>query len=261
MNHYTRPTIISPTGDFAYRVLMSVEMASVAMIPKDAEFEGRPWEQQVKWGEGTQAFQAFQFFRDQGMDRTVKEASRLYRVARGLQLYDGSVPGRKPRQDPMVYKWSAQFRWMDRAAAFDAFMDAKELETIRRRRLSIARKQADDAAALQEAMVHPIKKYQERLAKMLSTGSPDELDQLSDEELLRLAKDVAKSLVDAQKAERDALMVNDHQDGAGDLGQTAIRGTILRKLLATPQAIGMAEEINFAVTNETTKTIDEAQSG
>lgn len=224
-------------------------MATVALIPKDAEFDGRAWERQSKWGEGAKAFDAFTIYRDLGDGRTVVLASHAYRKKYGLKLYENA------RDDPMIYKWSSQFRWLDRVAAWDAFMDAKEIETIRRRRLLIARRQADQAAAIQETLNHPIVKTQERLSQMLGVGGVDELDALSYEELLRLVKEITKPAMEAAKGEREALSVTDVTVQA-DTSQLVARGSILRKLLATPQAIGMAEEINFAVTQEATEKPD-----
>jgi hypothetical protein len=75
------------------------------------------WERQ--YGESRQAFAAFAGYRDLGSDRSVDEA---YRRGRGL-------PEDHTRATKRWRVWVARWRWLERAAAWDAHLDDEARRT------------------------------------------------------------------------------------------------------------------------------------
>jgi hypothetical protein len=68
------------------------------------ESERNPWDQLPE--ESTKAFHAFAFFRDMGWERGV-----------------GKVVTQCRKSSSLIYRWSAAYRWSERAQAWDEFQD------------------------------------------------------------------------------------------------------------------------------------------
>ena len=68
------------------------------------ESEHNPWDQLPE--ESTKAFHAFALFRDTGWERSV-----------------GKVVNQCRKSPSLIYRWSAAYRWSDRAQAWDEFQD------------------------------------------------------------------------------------------------------------------------------------------
>lgn len=92
-----------------------------------AEAPAEPWEQQS--GESTQAFEAFAAYRDLGAARSVAK------VARELV-----------KSTTLLFRWSKQYAWVMRAAAYDREQDRVFLAERQARR-DIARRHAKVAQA------------------------------------------------------------------------------------------------------------------
>jgi hypothetical protein len=73
----------------------------------------QPWEQLD--GEGDKAFEAFTVYRDSGIPRSLPEVSR-----------------RSAKSVPLIKRWSAKYRWAERARAWDAHRAAaRDRTTVR----------------------------------------------------------------------------------------------------------------------------------
>ena len=68
------------------------------------ESEHNPWDQLPE--ESTKAFHAFALFRDTGWERSV-----------------GKVVNQCRKSSSLIYRWSAAYRWSERAQAWDEFQD------------------------------------------------------------------------------------------------------------------------------------------
>lgn len=81
----------------------------------------QPWEQQP--GETPKAYQAFCVYRDMGTKRTLDGAH---------QERARSAPGahQGKRADGTWKRWSSQYRWVERAIAYDQHLDSERLKAI-----------------------------------------------------------------------------------------------------------------------------------
>lgn len=93
-----------------------------------------PWERQS--GESVQAFEAFAVYRDLGPARSVTKAARELDKSRSL-----------------LGRWSRQFAWVMRAAAYDREQDRLFLAEQAQARRDIARRHAKLAQAVQSKAV------------------------------------------------------------------------------------------------------------
>lgn len=241
MCNYNRPPRFARTravvGQIAGPVQYS-ELVKALPAPK-----GQPWAQQHHWGESNKAYSAFLMYRDQPPDqRTLRVAADRYRESLNLKGTVGPLN--------RVRNWSAQFKWVDRSRAFDAHMDAAEVEAIRRRRKESAKRHAEQAYEVQEAMMRPIQVFRERLLDTLQGKRSDDLQELSDDELIRLGRSTASILFEAQKQEMESLQTA--SSGEADMSETiTLRGDILRRVLSDPGKIATLESVQFEVTEET----------
>lgn len=92
-----------------------------------------PWEQLD--GETSRAFELFGVYRDLGAARSIEKAWKAVREKYGYK---------SPRQ---LERWSTKYRWVDRARAYDAYVDklflderAREREKARSRSLRVVGK-------------------------------------------------------------------------------------------------------------------------
>jgi hypothetical protein len=128
------------------------------------------WEQQP--GESSRAFGAFCVYRDLGPRRSLRAAAAAF--------YGRSAAALERQLD----KWSAAFRWVERASAWDRHLDAEACQAQEQARREMVERHVREARALQG-------KALERLRAL----APEELGPA---ELLRY-------IVEAAKLERLAL--------------------------------------------------------
>lgn len=95
-----------------------------------APSDAAPWERQS--GESPQAWKAFQAYRDLGQDRTIRAAAE--KIGRGKSTLD---------------KYSMDFAWADRAAAWDREQDRQ----VQKAQLAAIRKMRRDHADLGASML------------------------------------------------------------------------------------------------------------
>jgi hypothetical protein len=91
----------------------TLEEAKAAVLP----FES--WERLV--GESTAAYAAFCAYRDYGPDRNIRRAVEAAPVGNGGET--GTNRGTVEKRYGMWRAWSTQFRWRERAADYDRYLD------------------------------------------------------------------------------------------------------------------------------------------
>src|SRR5439155_20196404 len=130
--------------------------------------------------ETAKAYAAFCLYRDQGPQRSIEEASRVYHD-RG-SLHETATPShRKRRASGQIGRWAQRWNWSARARAWD-----EELDKVRRQ------KQVEAVAEMAERHV--------KEALMLQNKAVERLRQLRPEELK--PRDTLSYLVEAVKLER-----------------------------------------------------------
>lgn len=82
------------------------------------ESEHNPWDQLPE--ESSKAFHAFLLFRDMGWERSV-----------------GKVVKQEKKAPSLIYRWSAAYRWSERAQAWDEFQDQLGREQSVRTRMEM----------------------------------------------------------------------------------------------------------------------------
>lgn len=199
---------------------------------EDREYVGDPWARQPK--ESKKAYGAFRIYLDLGDKRTIAEADRRYRAQQGLP------PCETPRLCP---RWSSNHRWVERATAYDNFIDAKTIAANKRKAIRAAEKHAEQASQVQEVLMQPVDEYRKRLAEH---GVPQIIQDLDDVNLLKLVAAFGKDLPAMQKAERDAL--NSTSSTVVAPAQVKAKGEVVRRILARPDLIGLMESLSFEMT-------------
>jgi hypothetical protein len=91
----------------------AIEEAKAAVLP----FES--WERLA--GESTAAYAAFCTYRDYGPDRNIRRAVET--ALTGKDREAGTNRGRVEKRYGMWRAWSTQFRWRERAADYDQYLD------------------------------------------------------------------------------------------------------------------------------------------
>ena len=105
------------------------------------------WERQP--GESTKAYAAFCVYRDLGTERSLEKAG---------QTLD------KPRTRKWLGEWSAKYNWLERAMAYDDYLERKKREEKEKAILEMAERHARLAMA-----------FQQRIAQRLQEIDPAEL--------------------------------------------------------------------------------------
>jgi len=105
------------------------------------------WERQP--GESTKAYAAFCVYRDLGTERSLEKAG---------QMLD------KPRTRKWLGEWSAKYKWVERAKAYDDYIEKRKREEKEKAILEMADRQARLAIA-----------FQQRVAQRLQELDPSEL--------------------------------------------------------------------------------------
>lgn len=146
--------------------------------PREAEL----WERQR--GESKQAFGAFEAYRDGDEDRGYQ------RVADALG-----------KSLTLISRWGSRWRWVERAAAWDAERDRVRREEFLAGDVEVARAQAEDAAALRGALMEPARAFVAWLAERRAEGE-DPFDGVSASERVRLLATSSRAFAQVVGAER-----------------------------------------------------------
>lgn len=202
-----------------------------------AGFIGEPWSRQP--GETDRNYLAFCFYRDLGLSRSLAQANLAYRDA--VQLPPKELADLPTKE---ISGWSGSFRWVERCSAYDDHLDAELLATAKRQMVRSAVKQARRAADAAEALSHPVAVYQARLEKIRDGSRYDQLDDLGDEDLVRLIRNATGMMPELHKAERDALRSTDSGNLAAPQS-LRVRGELVRRIFSSPEAVGILEGLAF----------------
>lgn len=214
-------------------------------------FSGDPWSQQP--GESARAFLAFTHYRDLGMERSQAKADENYRAEVGL-----TPKPAKELPTKQISEWSRIFRWVERCAAYDDHLDAIQLAIHRKQRIRSATLQANRAAKAAAALSHPMELYVRRMEEVAGGRRLDQLNDLGDEDLLRLARHAISLLPEMHKAERDAL--NSTTDAAPQMERVKLRGEVLRRVLGSSELFGALEQVAFELTADVDRPTIEVEN-
>jgi hypothetical protein len=125
-------------------------MSAVRKLPEPVE---SPWIRRS--GESSPAYEAFLAYRDLGRDRSIDRAA--------LALKGGLSPGDGRPSSGRLRGWSSRWRWVERARAWDAFLQAERDKVAIRE----ARKWESRRLAALEANWGLSLELREKLKKML----------------------------------------------------------------------------------------------
>lgn len=167
------------------------------------------WERQP--GESARAFAAFQVYRDLGPGRSLDEVAR--------RLHRGPGEGQKRARTGRISDWSSQWRWVERARAWDDELDRVACAEQARAVKEMNRRHAEEAVQYQA-------KALARLGKMM----PEELS----------AADALKYFVEAVKIERLARGEPETVTEQRQKGQQGNDRDVARIVLADPKAAELA---------------------
>ncbi len=112
----------------------------------------KEWERQE--GESGRAFRAFTQYRDLGPGRSLNAAYTASREAKEELRAPGTW-----------YEWSARFRWVERAAAWDAFLDGERLQARAKRERELERRRFEFELKNQERLERRVEKMEAVLDK------------------------------------------------------------------------------------------------
>jgi len=141
----------------------------------------KPWDQQLD--EPAKAFAAFRVYRDMGLERSIGDTSMI--------VFPPREGARKNKIVGQIAKWASEFRWVERAKAYDRELDRRALDEQVREIVRMNRRHADIARLAME----------KGLAKLRNVN-PDELS----------AGDVVRLLGEAIKWERLAMGVHEKSE-------------------------------------------------
>lgn len=125
----------------------------------------KPWERQPN--ESDKAFEAFVCYRDMGADRSINAVAQKLSKSRTL-----------------IAKWSSQWGWVDRAAAYDNDLE-RQAHREKKKLVSDTRKRQ-----LQIAM-----QLEKKALEALNMLKPEEMSSRDIKEMLRLATDIERKLL------------------------------------------------------------------
>lgn len=180
--------------------------------PEHEDDSGRafPWAPQP--GETSMGFQAFATYRDAGPKRTIASVARqLGRDAGTLRML------------------SAKYSWVDRALAFDAYLDKRSVEELARGRTQMRQEHADVAVLART-----------KILTRLKSMNPDELS----------VRDLAAWLELAVKLERQArgepdktVSVSGEVNIVEALGASERRSLMEQALSVLSERLGVAQPV------------------
>lgn len=220
----------------------------LARQERDADKEptpyvGDPWDRQP--GETPAEYQAFCIYRDlNSTERSTHKAEVGYREARNLKIPDRLISGVNRNASGWfrnVCRWN---RWVERVTLWDAYIDNKETAARKRARVQAATRHAERASKVAETMAHPIDKYADRLSEVTAGLREDQLDKMTDEDLIQLGRAAARTMIEAQKEEREALGV-EVEPTVVKAEERRMKGEVLRRVLAERDVVGILEKVSF----------------
>lgn len=155
-------------------------------------------------GESPKAYHAYTLYRDLGPKRSLAEVTRLLALEQrgsGLRIVGTDEPKQPKGHKGNIGAWSRKFRWVERAAQWDALLDQrlrqKQLDEIE----AMAKRQAQQAQIGLEVLMAPV------LALARALRDPNRavsLETASLAELLDLSRDSLRTIPRLQRAERIA---------------------------------------------------------
>jgi hypothetical protein len=162
--------------------------------------EPRPWERQE--GESAKAFSAFEIYRRLGPARTVAEAWRQYWSLSGAHNA-GEAP---PRVMPYFSQWAVQWRWQERALAWDDDLAARARDEEEDRELERLRQEKEEELRQRQLMREEARAARtvgrRVLLRALQGIEVGQLDDLNVPDLLPYLQKAATLLEVGQKLER-----------------------------------------------------------
>lgn len=215
-----------------------------------AAIEGDPWERQLAWRETPQSYAGFLIYRDlDAGERSLKNASTIY-----AEKYNRSLKSSYGQ----FSKWSSYYRWIERTTAYDNMMDAKDVSERKRALVKRTRKHAEQMERAQDILAEPLRVYEKRLQEIaggIRTNQLTEVDEdgqpvFSDADLLNLGRATVKVIIDAQKAEREALNPTGSVSTGDDPKIREIRGRVLRQVLGDRGARDTLEHVQFEIAEQ-----------
>ncbi|PSO67859.1 MAG: hypothetical protein BRC39_00780 [Cyanobacteria bacterium QH_7_48_89] len=92
--------------------------------------------------ESASAYKAFCLYRDLGRDRSLRAAYNWHLEEKRLQkgVERASKHSTKKAPPGRWYKWSTDFHWVSRAAAFDSYIERQDIDNLVRERLQWRRR-------------------------------------------------------------------------------------------------------------------------
>lgn len=172
-----------------------VQQKPRAPIPRP-RVEPAPWERQ--YGETHKAFLAFSIYRDLGEKRSIPVAARKY-----------------GKGESLVGRWCFKWRWQDRATAWQSELDRVAREAQREEIAEMAKRQARQAHAVQEASFLPVAALLQRYQQ-----DPQAFVRIADlHTLFQYAMIGAKILPAAAEAERAARLGPEIAEQAANLAR------------------------------------------
>jgi hypothetical protein len=155
--------------------------------------------------EGSRAYAAFELYRRLGPERTVEEAWRQYWSRPGTRRDHPSISP-PPRVMPYFSEWAVQWRWRERALAWDAEQaDIERDERLDRELQARAREHEEELRQrqLMREEARAARAVARRvLLRTLQTVDAGQLDQMNVPDLLPYLQKAAALLEVGQKLER-----------------------------------------------------------
>lgn len=179
-------------------------------------------------GESANAFRAFTTYRKLEGNRTVFKAYVAYIEAQGKPLTRTDATAR-------FYIWHKQYRWRERAAAFDSEMEKQEISTLRRKRLANARRRVD---AMDEAL--DVLALPATVAMQDTERLAEELKKLPAAELVKLVRHALGAYPEALKAEAELI---EESGGGQTAALPAVPVEALRAAFKDPETMAVLERV------------------
>jgi hypothetical protein len=162
--------------------------------------EPRPWERQE--GESAKAFSAFEIYRRLGPARTIEEAWRQHWSLSGARQAGTAAP----RAMPYFSEWAVQWRWQERALAWDDDMAARARDEEEDRELERLRQEKEEELRQRQLMREEARAARtvgrRVLLRTLQGIDIGQLDQMNVPDLLPYLQKAATLLDIGQKLER-----------------------------------------------------------
>ena len=165
--------------------------SSTVSVITPTESEHNPWDQLPE--ESSKAFHAFTAFRNMGWDRSV-----------------GKVVNQCRKSPSLIYRWSAAYRWSERAQEWDAFQDQLGQAQAVRTRLAMNKRALEIAQDMQLKALKGFAALETVRKVKVSRKVKDEagVERTVEEEIDKLAispKDLVRLMESAHRLQKDLL--------------------------------------------------------